>query len=67
MFLETPIYERKDNSFGIIRYDFNKEVIQVLIFKPECSSVKTITEIPFSKVGDMMNLRLGTMSRKSTS
>lgn len=42
----------------VCRGDFNKEVIQVLIFKPECSSVKTITEIPFSKVGDMINLRL---------
>lgn len=58
VFLERPSYEHKDNSFGIIRYDFNKEVIQVLIFKPECSSVKTITEIPFSKAGDMINLRL---------
>lgn len=58
VFLERPVYEHKDNSFGIIRYDFNKEVIQVLIFKPECSSLKTITEIPFSKIGDMINLRL---------
>ena len=58
VFLERPIYQHKDNSFGIIRYDVNKEVIQVLIFKPKCSSVKTITEIPFSKVEDMINLRL---------
>lgn len=58
VFLERPVYEHKDNSFGIIRYDFNIEVIQVLIFKPECSSVKTIKEIPFSKVGDMVNLRI---------
>lgn len=58
VFLERPIYEHKDNSFGIIRYDFNKEVIQVLIFKPECSSVKILAEIPFSKAGDMINLRL---------
>ena len=58
VFLERPVYEYKDNSFGIIRYDFNKEVIQIIIFKPECSSVKTIKEIPFSKVGDMVNLLL---------
>ena len=58
VFLERPVYEYKDNSFGIIRYDFNKEVIQIIIFKPECSSVKTIKEIPFSKAGDMINLRL---------
>ena len=32
VFLERPVYEHKDNSFGIIRYDFNEEVIQVLIF-----------------------------------
>ncbi|WP_152539116.1 hypothetical protein [Fervidicella metallireducens] len=58
VFLERPVYESKDNSFGIIRYDFNKEVIQVLIFKPECSSVEVLTEMPFSKVGDMINVRL---------
>lgn len=58
VFLERPVYEYKDNSFGIIRYDFNKEVIQVFIFKPDCSSVEIITEMPFSKVGDMINLRL---------
>lgn len=58
VFLERPIYEHKDNSFGIVRYDFNNEVIQIIIFKPECSNVKTIKEIPFSKVGDMINLRL---------
>ncbi|MBE6023766.1 MAG: hypothetical protein E7231_11140 [Cellulosilyticum sp.] len=34
------------------------ERIQVLIFKPEDSSVKVLTEIPFSKVGDMVNVRL---------
>ena len=58
VFLERPVYESKDNSFGIIRYDFNKEVIQALIFKPEYSSVRLLTEIPFSKVGDMKNVRL---------
>lgn len=58
VFLERPIYEHRDNSFGIIRYDFNKEVIQVLIFRPECYSVNTITEIPFLKFGDMINVRL---------
>ncbi|MGO4961757.1 hypothetical protein ACTQ5X_08440 [Jeotgalibaca porci] len=60
VFLERPVYEHKDNSFGIIRYDFNEEVIQVLIFKPDCYSVKIITEMAFSKVGDMINVRLVT-------
>lgn len=60
IFLERPVYESKDNSFGIISYDFNKEVIQILVFKPECSSVKVIAEMPFSKIGDMINVRLVT-------
>lgn len=58
VFLERPVYENKDNSFGIIRYDFNKKNIQVLVFKPEYSSVKILTEMSFSKVGDMINVRL---------
>ena len=52
------VYDNKDNLFGIIRYDFNKEVIQVLAYKPEWPGVKTITEIPFSKAGDLVNIRL---------
>lgn len=60
VFLESPVYEHSDCSFGIIRYDFNKKVIQVLIFKPECFSVKVITEIPFSQDEDMVNIRLVT-------
>lgn len=58
VFLERPVYDHKDNSFGIIRYDFNEEIVQALIFKPECSSVKILTEMAFTKVGDMVNLRL---------
>lgn len=58
VFLERPVYDNKDNLFGIIRYDFNKEVIQVLSYKPEWPGVKTITEIPFSKAGDLVNIRL---------
>jgi len=40
------------------RYDFNEQIIQVLKFKQENSCLKILTEIPFSKVGDMVNLRL---------
>ena len=58
VFLERPVYDSKDNSFGIIRYDFNKEIIQALVFKPQCSSVKILTEMSFSKAGDMINIRL---------
>lgn len=60
VFLESPVFECQDNSFAILRYDFNTEVIQVLIFKPEDSDVKVLTEMPFSKVGDMINVRLVT-------
>ena len=58
VFLERPVYECKDNSFGIIRYDFNNQVIQALIFKPECCNVKLLSEIHFLKAGDMVNVRL---------
>lgn len=58
VFLEWPIYEQKEQSFGIIRYDFNKEIVQVFSFKPEGSSVTLLTELPFSKLGDMGNVRI---------
>lgn len=58
VYLESPVYENKDNSFGIIRYDFNSELIQVIVFYPESYSIKIMTEIPFKKVGDMINVRL---------
>ena len=58
VFIERPVYEHKDNSFGIIRYDFSKEVIQLLIFKPGRSGVEVLAETDFSKVGDMINVRL---------
>lgn len=60
VFLERPVYDYRDNSFGIIRYDFNKEIVQVITFEPESSRVKVITEIDFYKAGDMINLRLVT-------
>jgi len=58
VFLERPVYEQKNNSFGIVRYDFNKQLIQVLVFKPDDSSVETLTELPFAKVKDLENIRL---------
>lgn len=58
VFLERPVYEHKDNSFGIIRYDFNKEIVQALIFKPECAGAEVLAETTFAKVGDMINVRL---------
>lgn len=58
VFLEKPAYEYKDNSFGIIRYDFNEKIIEALIFEPDNSRVKVLTEIAFPKVGDMVNVRL---------
>jgi len=58
VFLERPVYGQNEDSFGMIRYDFNNEVIQALLVKPECESVKVLTEVPFSKGGDMVNVRL---------
>lgn len=58
VFLEIPVYDNKEDLFGIISYDFNKEIIQAFTYNPECCSLEKLTEIPFSKVGDMKNIRL---------
>lgn len=60
VFLERPVYDTQDHSLGIIRYDFNTETLQLISFKPEHSSMQVLVEMPFSKVGDMVNVRLET-------
>ena len=49
VFLERPVYEYKDNSFGIIRYDFNKEVIQVFILNRIVPVWKLSLKCPFQR------------------
>ncbi|WP_194191580.1 hypothetical protein [Clostridium chrysemydis] len=56
--LERPVYDILSKSFGIIKYDFNKEVIELIVFNPELESTEVLTEIPFSDLGDMINVRL---------
>ena len=58
VYIERPFYEPADNLFGVICYDFNKEVLQVLVFYPGYNDIKILTEIPFLKCKDMVNIRL---------
>lgn len=41
-----------------IKYDFNKRLIQVVKYEPETKNLIILTEIDFSKLGDMINVRL---------
>lgn len=58
VFLERPVYEKTEDSFGIIRYDFNQKIIQVLSYLPQNQDVRTLVEVPFSKLGNLNNVRL---------
>lgn len=58
VYLENPVYDRTNNSFGILRYDFNKGILQVIDYKPEDGSVEVIEEILLSEIDDLMNVKL---------
>lgn len=58
VYLENPIYDRASNSFGILRYDFNKGILQVIAYKPDDESVEVIEQIFLWEIGDLMNVRL---------
>ena len=58
MYLEAPVYDKASNSFGILRYDFNKRILQAIAYKPDEESVEVIEEISLSEIDDLMNIRL---------
>lgn len=58
VYLETPVYDKASNSFGILRYDFNKRILQAIAYKPDEESVEVIEEISLSEIDDLMNIRL---------
>lgn len=58
VYLENPVYDRASNSLGILRYDFNKGILQVIAYKPDDESVEVIEEILLSEIDDLMNVRL---------
>lgn len=58
VYLETPVYDKASNSFGILRYNFNKRILQAIAYKPDEESVEVIEEISLSEIDDLMNIRL---------
>lgn len=58
VYLEAPVYDKASNSFGILRYDFNKRILQAIAYKPDEESVEVIEEISLSEIDDLMNIRL---------
>ena len=55
VYLEAPVYDKASNSFGILRYDFNKRILQAIAYKPDEESVEVIEEISLSEIDDLMN------------
>ena len=58
VYLEAPVYDKASNSFGILRYDFNKRILQAIAHKSDEESVEVIEEISLSEIDDLMNIRL---------
>ena len=42
----------------LLRYDFNKRILQAIAYKPDEESVEVIEEISLSEIDDLMNIRL---------
>lgn len=58
VFLERPIYSNVRRSLGIIRYDFNQHVIQILEYLTASRKLSVLGEIPMSNAGDLINVRI---------
>lgn len=58
VFLEQPVYDRENDTFGVLRYDFNLKKIQVLAIKSKNSNVEVLLELDFPTTHDLVNVRL---------
>ena len=58
VYIESPVYSGKRNSFGLLRYDFNIRIIQMYEYFIEDKKLELITELPFKEGGDFVNLRI---------
>lgn len=58
VFLERPVYNRQNDSFGIIRYDFNLQMIQALEYRASAQELITLVELPMSIVENLVNVRI---------
>lgn len=58
VFLERPVYNITEASFGIVRYDFNKKIIQALEYRIHSQETIVLTEHPMSEFDDIVNVRI---------
>ena len=56
--LEYPVYSNERNSFGLLRYDFNAEIIQMYEYFIQERKLSLLTELPLKEGGDLINLRI---------
>lgn len=58
VFLSAPVYHTDDNAFAVIKYDFNKRIMQMLKYEPGADRCSVLGEIPLSKGGDLINISI---------
>lgn len=58
VYLSEPVYNIDDNAFSIVKYDFNKKTIQIIKYDIEADACSVIGELPLSKGGDLINVRI---------
>ncbi|HHY63722.1 MAG TPA: hypothetical protein GX501_01620 [Clostridiaceae bacterium] len=56
VYLNPPVYSRERESFGILRFDFNKESIQAFEYAPEPEKLSLLIELPMSRFDDLDNI-----------
>lgn len=56
VFIDTPVYSVESDSFAIIRYDFNVEMVELYEYLPLKNELKVLTEIEMKAVGDVASL-----------
>lgn len=56
VYLSEPVYNVDDNAFAIVKFDFNKKIIQILRYDIETDHCSVVGEVPLSKGGDLINV-----------
>lgn len=58
VYLEDPVYDPKEDCFGLIRYDVTAKIIEAYSYRPLENELMLLTQLPMEKGGDLINLRL---------
>lgn len=58
VFINPPVYSNKHNSFEIVRFDFNKSLIQAFEYVPEPERLTPLVELAMSEFDDIVNIRI---------